>query len=121
MLSTLPKLADRAFILGFVMPVLLFVLGVLWLFSDVAPVSGVIDKLSNKDAFEQLTYALLSVWGLAILLQLLNLPLFQILEGYRWPISVMRGLKAAEKQRYLGFKQAFDKLNQEVRAIEKNG
>jgi hypothetical protein len=121
MLSTLPKLADRAFILGFVMPVLLFVLGILWLFSDVAPISGVIEKLSEKKSFEQLTYILLSVWALAILLQLLNLPLFQILEGYRWPLSAMRGLKAGEERRYFDIKQPYDELNQQIRAIEKDG
>ena len=121
MLSTLPKLADKNFILGFFMPVLLACVAFAWLFADVPAISKTVEALAKKDTIEQLTYFLLATWGLAILLQIVNLPLFQLLEGYRWPISAMRGLKSRAERRFTDMKREFDTLNSELKQAETDG
>ena len=77
MLSSLPKLADRAFVLGALLPSLLFVVSLLFMFRDRAPVSQIVDALGDKD-IEKAVYLLLAVWALAVLILMLNLPLYRV-------------------------------------------
>jgi len=100
MLSSLPKLADKAFILGFFMPVLLFLVGVLALFSDTKPLVDLMAKAGGEGGVEKITYAVLLVWSIAVLMMLANHSLFRLYEGYLPPISRWSWLKARERRRY---------------------
>jgi hypothetical protein len=86
MLSALPKLADRNFVLGFFLPSLLFTLGGLALFSDHPKVRELVADLAAKDV-KNAAFLLVGVWVLGVLMLAINHPLYRILEGYCWPFS----------------------------------
>src|ERR1700733_1742689 len=100
MLGTLPKLADKAFVLGFLLPAFLFVVSGLALFSDAEIIKNLLEKLSQKDALEKFAYFALLVWGLAILTMMLNHTLYQMLEGYWWPHSIAKWSKERQLVRF---------------------
>jgi hypothetical protein len=81
MLSTLPKLADRTFILAFLVPSLLFVVALLLFFRDAAPANQWLADLLGKD-LTTAAYTVALVWLLAVLLSAANTPIYRLLEGY---------------------------------------
>lgn len=107
MLSTLPKLADKAFIIGFFFPSLLFVVFLMLVFSDVPLVS---DALKDKEAFEKLAYFAVAVWALAVFLAMSNHIQFQILEGYRWPVSHISSFKYRQEEKFDELKASVDSM-----------
>jgi hypothetical protein len=112
MLSTLPKLADKAFVLGFFLPVLLAVLAILALFNDLPEVRSLLTATGEGDRLEKLFYFVLVVWCLSVLMLLINNAQYQILEGYRWPFSQITRFKNAEILR-------FEELSGRVNALRK--
>src|SRR6185369_14460844 len=100
MLSTLPKLAEKAFILGFFLPTLLFVLALAGLYAESPWAKKLLDVASTKDGWDSLAYFAVAVWGLSVLLMMANHSQFQILEGYRWPISKISRFKRREQERF---------------------
>jgi len=116
MLSSLPKLADKTFVLGFAMPVLLFLAAALALFSDLPAVSALLRQVVEEGGFEKLIHLLLMTWALAVLLLLTNHLQYQILEGYRWPLSKMRWLQRKELQRFDRLVARLNKLRDEWEA-----
>jgi hypothetical protein len=97
MLSSLPKLADRNFILGAFLPTLLFVILVLFMFHDLEPAHAWIDALTAKE-FEQAAFLLLSVWAVAVVVLMINFPLHRFLEGYTFPGWLAEWLKARNRK-----------------------
>jgi len=97
-LSSLPKLADRAFVLGALLPSLLFCVSLLFFFRDQKPVSLFIDALVDKD-IGKAAYLLLAVWALAVLILMLNLPLYRFLEGYTFPKWLAKPLQKRHRKR----------------------
>jgi hypothetical protein len=96
MLSSLPKLADRAFILGMFLPTLLFVLAALLMFQEVSPAKSWIKALAGND-LQSTAYLLLCVWLLSVLALMLNYPLYRFLEGYSFPTWLANRLKARNR------------------------
>jgi hypothetical protein len=79
MFAQLPKLFDRSFFIGFVLPASLMFLGVigsLVAFDYIKP--GVV---SNKATFDA-ALSVVIVWFISILLMALNRPVIRLLEGY---------------------------------------
>ena len=95
MLSALPKIADRNFVIGFFLPSLLFTIVGLAVFSDHLPVRNLIDLLTAKDLREA-AFLLVAVWVLGVLMLTVNHPLYRLLEGYSWPFSRL----ARTRERY---------------------
>jgi hypothetical protein len=118
MLSTLPKLADKAFIIGFFLPVLLFVLSGIALFSDLPEVKSLL-ATTETYSIEKFFYFVLIVWALAISMLLVNNIQFQILEGYRGPMSKLACLKNAERLRFTKMQERIDALRAERRANQR--
>jgi hypothetical protein len=85
MLSTLPKLADRAFIIGFLLPSLLFVMTLSSLFGSLDQIKLLLKSIKEDTA----TLIVLggSVWLLAVFLLTLNHWLYRCLEGYLPPLK----------------------------------
>jgi hypothetical protein len=100
MLSTLPKLADKAFVLGFFLPTLLFVVAVAGIYCDQLWAKTLLGAALKEDGWESLAYFVLAVWVLAVLLMMINRVQFQILDGNRWPISKMAFLRQREQKRF---------------------
>jgi hypothetical protein len=87
MLSSLPKLADRNFIIGFFVPTLLTALATLWLFRDVEAVRQVYEAVWNEKKWEEITIFALAVWVFSMLLMLINHQLYRVVEGYIGPLA----------------------------------
>ena len=90
MLGNLPKLLDRNFVLGFILPALLFGVAALLLMRDYPFASSWLESLFAKD-ITSAAYAVALVWLLAVVLQLFNYPVYRILEGYLPPLSWRTG------------------------------
>jgi hypothetical protein len=102
MFSSLPKLADRTFVVGYLLPTLLFVCALAALFADQPLVRGLI--FGETQGWDKIFGLVIAVWAAAVFLQFVNTYLIKFLEGYESPIKNWRSLKA-EKQR------AFDALD----------
>jgi hypothetical protein len=121
MLSSLPKLADRAFILGTFLPTLLFAIILsleLWGY-DVA--SGWLAASTAKD-LGQAAILILSVWAIAVVLLMLNQPLYRLLEGYSFPNWLAEPLKERHRRRFKKLLDEARKLyeNEENTAVERD-
>jgi hypothetical protein len=103
MLSTLPKLADKTFIIGFFLPTLLFAVAGLGLFSDFSIVREFLDDASKSEIAGRLVFLLLGLWSLSILMMVANHHLYQVLEGYRWPVC-----KFGTRREFGRFKASYD-------------
>jgi len=97
MLSALPKLADRSFILGFLCLRCSSDAGTLWLLSHYPDVADLLRQLANRDPGSA-AFVLVGMWVLAVFMLTLNHPLYRLLEGYSWPVSKLNG----RKQKYQG-------------------
>jgi hypothetical protein len=101
MLSTIPKLADKTFIIGYLFPTTAFLVALLFLLSDISPFSSVNDLIQSDKNFDKVIYLGLLVWGLSIILMILNHSLYQIIEGYTWPIpQLAKRLGSKQLQRF---------------------
>jgi hypothetical protein len=98
MLSTLSKLADRNFVLGFFIPTLLFSLASILLFLDAPPVDTWLGDLTSKD-LGKAAYLLLAVWVVAVAMTMANQPLYRFLEGYTFPRWLARLLRERAQRR----------------------
>jgi hypothetical protein len=98
MLSSLPKLADRNFILGQLLPALLFAVAGLFLFRDKIPTNTWTDIMNAKD-LGKTAYLLLAVWVLAVTALILNFWIYRFLEGYLCPAWLSERLKERHRKR----------------------
>lgn len=114
MLSSLPKLADKAFILGFVLPVLMFTLAALALFLDLPQVQAWATAAMERDALEKVVYLVLGIWAFAVFMLIINDILYKVLEGYLWPFSHCRRLSRREKLRYERMRTEWNSLKAEL-------
>jgi hypothetical protein len=94
-LSNLPKLADRRFILGFFLPSMLFALAMVFLCDNTAETWK---DLLGKEPTSTARW-LIGIWVFGVLLLALNDSLWRIFSGQRWPLSHLERRKA-EKQTY---------------------
>lgn len=99
MLSSLPKLADRSFILGTFLPTLLFAIAMLILFNDHKAAKDLTAALAAKD-LGQATFFMLAVWVFALVVLMLNHPIYRIFEGYTLPGFLADFLKARKRKHF---------------------
>jgi hypothetical protein len=87
MFSTFPKLIDKAFIVGYLLPVLIFVIFATAIYPTLPILSGLI-ALSDQDKRQSgsIAYLAISMFGLSTVMVILNNMLYKIVEGYIWPI-----------------------------------
>lgn len=114
MLSTLPKLADRAFIIGFLLPALLFAAGMIWIFGDPDQLRDLLR--SAKDDTAGLLLMLGAVWLLSVLLLIVNHALYRCLEGYLPPLSWRRRSKLRNARRIATLRGRAGRLRARLRA-----
>jgi hypothetical protein len=87
MLSRIPKLVDKNFIVGFIIPVLLGTVGILALLRDLDPFRSIYTSMIEAKDFPKLTIVVLLLWAAAILLMVMNNLLYRLLEGYFGPFN----------------------------------
>lgn len=110
MLSSVSKLADKAFVMGFFLPALLAVYAALKIL-HCAPWFTALCDVKQENPFENLTYVALAVWVLAVLLLTLNYFVYRFLEGYVFPISSLKFLKRWHVRRYRRLLAKRDRLS----------
>ena len=107
MLSTIPKIVDKAFVIGYVIPVVLFFVALLFVTNDLPLASDLysalsfsgINGVSNGPRFVKASlYLLILLWTTSIISLILNHVLFQFLEGYIWPIPIIAQLLGKRAQ-----------------------
>lgn len=117
MLSGLPKLADRNFIVGFFVPTLLALLALIALFQDVEWVQPVSEAIWTEKKWEDITVFVLCVWVGAILLMLLNHLLYRMAEGYTGPMSWLGERRSTQwRQALLDRREQLVKLEESAAA-----
>lgn len=87
MLSALPRFFDKAFIIGFFLPSLLFVASLISLFGPPGALWPVGSERPGMIPLEEVFVLVLGVWLLAVLMTALNTGLYRMLEGYVGPFS----------------------------------
>jgi hypothetical protein len=110
MLSALPNLADRAFVIGFLLPTLLSVVISLFVFGDPGQVQALL--ASAKEDTALLIVLIGAVWLLAVFMMLLNYWLYRFLEGYLPPLKWKTGLKKKTGKRISALRAEAIGLNQ---------
>jgi hypothetical protein len=110
--SPLPKLADKAFIIGFLVPILFATFGLLVGFRDLPLVQGAAVSVSDEKALVKLTAFAAAVWFGSVTLLLLNGPIYRMFEGYVGPLS-LRSFKARATSDWL----KHDRERQKLRKI----
>lgn len=99
MFSSLPKLADKNFIIAFLVPTLAFGLALVWAFPQLAALAPVEKALGSQKDLTDLTVAVVGVWFCAIGLLVANHTIYRAMEGYIGPLSSPR-LKARMTDRW---------------------
>ena len=87
MLTSITKIVDKSFVVGFVVPVLLAAVGILAMLRDLESIKPLYADLVQTKNFSNLTIIALLLWAAAILLLILNHHLYRVLEGYSGPFS----------------------------------
>jgi hypothetical protein len=98
MLSGLPSIADKNFVIGFFLPVIIVLFVTAWVFPDIgvlAPLRTATDKTLGD-----LAWQVLAVWTLSIGLFTTNHLQYRLLEGYCPPVSWFGWLRAWHRWRF---------------------
>ena len=77
MLSALPKLADRDFVLGFLLPALLAAAATAWAFPEIAALAPLRSPDVSDKRLSELAYLVVGVWLAAVLLMAANHALYR--------------------------------------------
>ncbi len=114
MFSSLSTIADRNFVIAFLLPTLIGCLCLLALFGDVPAIAALAKNIGDLDKLSALTGLLVGLWSVALLLQQLNLTLYRVLEGYLPPFSLPRfKLRQRQLDAYDAARAAVTKLYQD--------
>lgn len=120
MYSTLSKLADRNFIIGFFLPALLGALTLLSVFGNVPAIGAIGKQIGSATSLTDLTYFVVGVWAAAIALQSLNYAFYRMLEGYTLPLKWIPWFRGAHVARYRSLMQKKQDLNDAWRQLGKD-
>ena len=112
MLSSLPKIADRAFILGHLFPTILFALGTIALLADLPWPAAFLASLAQGENWQKLAFFVLVVWALAVALQMLNVFIFRVLEGYIGPAAALSFFAKRQSTRFETLRAEVDDLRE---------
>jgi hypothetical protein len=113
MLSSLPKINDKAFFIGYLFPVLLFSLTLLMLLQAFFKKIG-IDPSVDIEKIEKLIFVTFYIWAFSIFLMLSNTILFRAIEGYSLPFGIYF-LRCREVTRFKIKKARYEELFTEWR------
>lgn len=119
MLSSVSKLADKAFVLGYFLPALLGVYAALKIL-HCPPWFAALCTVKPQNPFENLTYVALAVWVVAVLLLSVNHAAYRVIEGYLPPLSWLPFLKTWHRARFQRLEQKRKELRDDGE-VDKSG
>jgi hypothetical protein len=112
MLSSLPKILDKNFVIGFFFPALLAVIAAAWAFPSLTPLDPVRSLSAGAKPWDNLINLVLLVFSVAILLMTANDTLYKVLEGYFPPLSWLSPLRWWHRFRIRRLQSRHDKIMQ---------
>lgn len=86
------------------------------LFVDTSMADRILEAVDEKSDVERIVFLSLVVWVSSILLMVSNNQIYQVIEGYRWPISKCDWLRRRELSRFEAMSSRFKELGKEWRA-----
>jgi hypothetical protein len=111
MFSSVSKLADKNFIIGFFVPALIAFLTVVYAFKSVTQIGALFGTIAASDKdFAQLTYVAAAVWVMALVLLIFNNAFYRILEGYTPPFAWFPKMIARHQAAYRSLRLRHDYL-----------
>jgi hypothetical protein len=110
----LAKLLDKAFVLGYVLPAIVFLTTLIALFGCPGALCDTAKHETNP--FAELTYAVLAVYFIAVVLMALNYGLYRLFEGYLPPISWFEFARSFHRRRLAQRKKKIADLGNDPRA-----
>jgi hypothetical protein len=100
LLSTIGKLADKSFVLGFLLPSFIAIVAIRSLVGCPPWISGACVLLPSGNAFADVTYLLITVWAFAVFLLALNNGVYRFYEGYTPPLAWFGFLKHFQRYKH---------------------
>jgi hypothetical protein len=110
MLGSVSKLADKTFIIGFFVPVLLAFFAAAYIFQSIPVIGRISVALASDKGFTDLTYLAVTVWFLALLLLGFNYDCYRILEGYVAPFAWFPKMAERHRRTLLRLRKQHDEL-----------
>jgi hypothetical protein len=111
MLSSLPKLTDKNFVIAFLLPSLLALLAVAQVFPHASWSLALLTQLTaEQKSLPDIAVLLLAVWVLAVLLLTANHGIYRMIEGYLWPLSSLGFLKRKQEQLFTTLNDEYERL-----------
>lgn len=110
MLSSLGTIFDKAFIVGFMLPTILFFTAL----SSAVPgfdLFGVRLSALTQENAPNVAYAILVIWIMSLLLSIANMRLYRVFEGYYWPSPMAEAGKKIQLDRFQALVQEYEKLS----------
>jgi hypothetical protein len=114
MLTNFPKLADKNFVIGFLLPVLIAGVAGIFMFGNTGPAKAIRNGILEDATFTDLTLVAISTWAMSVLLLLFNYHIYRLLEGYEGPLHYLPGRM---KRQRLRFDQLLEKLKSDYDII----
>lgn len=87
MVGSLAQLANRPFLVGFLIPALIALIGGAYAFRDLMPSEFLTAIFKDGGGFDKLLYIVVLVWCAGLILSMTNTAQYQLLEGLSSPVS----------------------------------
>jgi hypothetical protein len=87
MVGSLAQLANRPFLVGFLVPALIALIGGVYAFQDLMPSEFISAIFKDGGEFDKLFYIVVFVWCAGLILSMTNTAQYQLLEGLSSPVS----------------------------------
>ncbi len=121
MISSLSTLADRSFVISYVLPTLLFSLAAAFLYWDFAGVREIFRNFIVEGNVSKLLHLTVIVWSVSLCLSLVSIPLIKLLEGYHRPLSKFEWLRRSELRRRQAVRDEYERVSTKVEATQTDG
>lgn len=115
MFASLSTLADRSFVISYVLPTLLFSLAAVFLYWDFAGVREIFQDFVVEGNVSKLLHLTVIAWSVSLCLSLVSIPLIKLLEGYHRPISKLEWLRRSERRRRQALRDEYERAPEEIK------
>lgn len=111
MLGGLPKLFDKNFVIGFLLPAALAAIALAWLFPGLEMLRPLASLKVEEKSLSELTYLVLVVYGAALLLMMASTLLYREMGGYIFPVSKLERWRSRERAKRAALLAEVEDLN----------
>jgi hypothetical protein len=112
------KLADKHFVIGFLLPALLAFIVLSSTFTCPTYLAKLCSAATSTNPVADLTYLVILVWSLGVLLLALNYIVYRLYEGYLPPTSWLTWKTRRHRQTYKRLRREFKRLQESGHNVE---